>query len=76
MEREVVVVDAVYYNLALLLESHRRTRKGRVRILYNAVSDKSGQLLYPYLEEKYRERGWAGATYLVSKEDLDSGKER
>ena len=31
-----------------------------------------GELLYPYLEGQHRHM--AGATYLVTKEDLDSGK--
>ena len=37
MEREVVVVDAVYYNLALISLSHKITNKGKVRILYNSI---------------------------------------
>lgn len=50
MEREVIVLDAVYYNLALISMSHKMTNKGRVRILYNSISDKPGDALYPYLE--------------------------
>ena len=37
MEREVVVVYAVYYNLALISLSHKITNKGKVRILYNSI---------------------------------------
>ena len=44
----------------------------KVKILYNSISDKQGELLYPYLEGRHRHM--AGATYLVTKEDLDSGK--
>ena len=50
MDREVIVLDAVYYNLALISMSHKMTNKGRVRILYNSISDKPGDALYPYLE--------------------------
>ena len=50
MDREVIVLDAVYYNLALISMSHKMTNKGRVRILYNSISDKPGDELYPYLE--------------------------
>ena len=50
MEREVVVVDAVYYNLALISMGHKMTNKGDIRIFYNSISDKPGELLYPYLE--------------------------
>ena len=50
MGREVIVLDAVYYNLALISMSHKMTNKGRVRILYNSISDKPGDQLYPYLE--------------------------
>ena len=64
MEREVVVVDAVFYNLALISLSHKITNKGNVTILYNSIrlviikstnltscchSDQPGELLYPYL---------------------------
>ena len=48
--REVVVLDAVYYNLALISMSHKMTNKGKVRILYNSISDVPGDQLYPYLE--------------------------
>jgi hypothetical protein len=87
MQREVVVVDAVFYNLALISLSHKITNKGKVKILYNSirwaiiafqtyngccVSDHQGELLYPYLEAQHHHM--AGATYLVTKEDLDSGK--
>ena len=37
MEREVVVVDAVIYNLALISISHKMTNKGKVKILYNSI---------------------------------------
>ena len=50
MDREVIVLDAVYYNLALISMSHKMTNKGRVRILYNSISDTPGDTLYPYLE--------------------------
>jgi len=50
MEREVVVVDAVYYNLALISLSHKLTNRGRVTLLYNSISDNQGEHLYPYLE--------------------------
>ena len=50
MEREVVVVDAVYYNLALISLSHKLTNRGRVTVLYNSISDTQGDHLYPYLE--------------------------
>ena len=30
MEREVIVVDAVFYNLALISMSHKMTNKGKV----------------------------------------------
>jgi len=72
MQREVVVVDAVFYNLALISLSHKITNKGKVKILYNSISDKQGEQLYPYLEAQHQHM--AGATYLVTKEDLDSGK--
>ena len=72
MEREVVVLDAVYYNLALISMSHKMTNKGKVKILYNSISDKEGEKLYPYLETQHQHM--AGATYLVSKDQLDSGK--
>jgi len=72
MEREVVVLDAVYYNLALISMSHKMTNKGKIKILYNSISDKEGEELYPYLEGQHQHM--AGATYLVSKESLDSGK--
>jgi len=72
MQREVVVVDAVFYNLALISLSHKITNKGKVKILYNSISDKPGEQLYPYLEAQHQHM--AGATYLVTKEDLDSGK--
>ena len=71
MEREVVVLDAVYYNLALISMSQKMTNKGKVRILYNSISDKQGEELYPYLEAQHRHM--AGATYLVSRDQLDSG---
>ena len=37
MQREVVVVDAVFYNLALISLSHKITNKGKVKILYNSI---------------------------------------
>ena len=90
MNREVVVLDAVFYNLALLAFSHKMTNKGKVKVLYNSISDKEGELLYPYLEARHRQMAgkqesqsvesldtmnlYSGATYLVTKEDLDSGK--
>ena len=37
MGREVVVVDAVYYNLVLISMSHKITNKGKVKILYNSI---------------------------------------
>jgi hypothetical protein len=37
MGREVVVLDAVFYNLALISLSHKITNKGRVKILYNSI---------------------------------------
>ena len=52
--------------------SHKMTNKGKVKILYNSISDKEGEKLYPYLETQHRHM--AGATYLVSKDQLDSGK--
>jgi len=72
MEREVVVVDAVFYNLALISLSHKITNKGKIKILYNSISDQPGELLYPYLEAQHHHM--AGATYLVTKESLDSGQ--
>ena len=36
------------------------------------ISDQPGELLYPYLEAQHHHM--AGATYLVTKEALDSGK--
>jgi len=72
MDRDVVVVDAVYYNLALISLSHKMTNKGKVKILYNSISDRQGEALYPYLEAQHQHM--AGATYIVSKDDLDSGK--
>jgi len=72
MEREVVVLDAVFYNLALILQSHLRTGKGKVRILYNSISNVQGEQLYPYLEARHRHM--AGATYLVSRDALDSAR--
>ena len=48
------------------------TNKGKVKILYNSISDKKGEKLYPYLESQHQHM--AGATYLVSKDQLDSGK--
>ena len=72
MEREVVVLDAVYYNLALISMSHKRTNKGKIKILYNSISDKQGEELYPYLETQHLHM--AGATYLVTRDQLDSGK--
>ena len=50
MEREVIVLDAVYSNVALILQSHMRTQKGNMTILYNAISDTPGEELYPVLE--------------------------
>ena len=41
MEREVVVVDAVIYNLALISISHKMTNKGKVNILYNSIRQRS-----------------------------------
>ena len=70
MEREVVVLDAVYYNLALISMSHKMTNKGKVKILYNSISDKEGEELYPYLEAQHSHM--AGATYLVTREQLDT----
>ena len=52
--------------------SHKMTNKGKVKILYNSISDKEGEKLYPYLETQHHHM--AGATYLVSKDQLDSGK--
>ena len=52
--------------------SHKMTNKGKVKILYNSISDKEGEKLYPYLETQHQHM--AGATYLVSKDQLDSGK--
>ena len=72
MERDVVVLDAVYYNLALISMSHKRTNKGKIKILYNSISDKQGEELYPYLETQHLHM--AGATYLVTRDQLDSGK--
>lgn len=74
MGRAVVAVDAVYYNLAYLFASARLTGKGQIRLVYNSVNDEAGIELYPYLEQTHRDRNMAGATYLVTKEDLDSGK--
>ena len=48
MGREVIVLDAVYYNLALISMSHKMTNKGRVRILYNSFSNKPGDLLFHF----------------------------
>ena len=70
MEREVVVLDAVYYNLALISMSHKMTNKGKVKILYNSISDQQGEELYPYLEAQHSHM--AGATYLVTREQLDT----
>merc|ERR1719232_1952812 len=64
--------SAVLYNLALISMSHKMTNKGKIKILYNSISDKEGEELYPYLEGQHQHM--AGATYLVSKESLDSGK--
>ena len=50
MGREAVVLDAVYYNLALISTSHKMTNRGSVRILYNSISDQPGEQLFPYLE--------------------------
>jgi hypothetical protein len=72
MGREVVVVDAFYYNLALISLNHKITNKGKMKILYNSISDQQSKLLYLYLEAGHQQM--AGATYLVTKEDLDSGK--
>ena len=37
MNREVFVLDAVYYNLALIAFSHKMTNKGKINILYNSI---------------------------------------
>ena len=37
MDREVVSVDAVYQNLAHILESHVQTGLGHIKILYNSI---------------------------------------
>ena len=50
MEREVIVLDAVYSNVALILQSHLMTNKGNLTILYNSISDTPGEELYPVLE--------------------------
>ena len=43
-----------------------------MRILKRIFSDRQGEALYPYLEAQHQHM--AGATYIVSKDDLDSGK--
>ena len=34
--------------------SHKMTNRGKVRILYNSISDKEGEKLYPYLETQHQ----------------------
>jgi len=74
MERKVVAVDAVYSNLALISTSTKMTGKGDIKLVYNSVNDRAGIELYPYLSQGYRDAKQAGATYLTSKESLDSGE--
>ena len=52
--------------------SHKLLNKGRVKIFLNAVSDKGGETVYPYLESN--KKHMLETAYVVHKEDLDSGK--
>jgi len=74
MGRNAVAVDAVYYNLAHTFASMKLTGKGHIRLVYNSVNDQAGIELYPYLSQEYRKAQQAAATYLTTKESLDSGE--